>query len=510
MRVQNLRTTISLPKAAFCYPTQCTSAADCGNTEQCGGCSFCQSNNGGATQQNCPSGKIDFSTNPPTCLSSDGSVSNNTSNTSGNSGNTSVPASNLGTDYDKTKRWPACAPGGKEPACCTSLASGGPDRCGWPDRGWCSMAQCEAGKGKSHSCSSCVDGNEGCESNQCKACKKRGSDGGCTEWGCTQANINCNCGIFTINGDYCNQTPFQTGKAFAGSVPGVDVSLAPTLTWALPYKPESGGYVNAYMWSCSSLTEDCMVFASVSYPPGDSVSVNRFYKPTGKGQNFEAGSWGGNGNPDYYVNSLKPNKTYWWKITPGGSGGVQYYADLWTFTTGTGASACNPGTTICGATCVDLQSNTSNCGACGVSCTSNQTCSEGKCVAASTVPTTHLGCVNGKCASVTGAGNNTDGCTEAGSSCGSSSCTTTDVCKTAAVVNNVCTVTNKADSTACATTTITGGTCQAGVCTTKANEANTCWGNLGANGRCYDCNGDGMINVLDFSCFRVAYGKSAQ
>lgn len=39
-------------------------------------------------------------------------------------------------------------------------------------------------------------------------------------------------------------------------------------------------------------------------------------------------------------------------------------------------------------------------------------------------------------------------------------------------------------------------------------EAVSCWGNLGVNGRCYDCDGNGVINVLDFSCFRKRYGET--
>lgn len=37
--------------------------------------------------------------------------------------------------------------------------------------------------------------------------------------------------------------------------------------------------------------------------------------------------------------------------------------------------------------------------------------------------------------------------------------------------------------------------------TQSGGEAEACWGNQGADGRCYDCNGDSEINILDFSCF---------
>lgn len=49
--------------------------------------------------------------------------------------------------------------------------------------------------------------------------------------------------------------------------------------------------------------------------------------------------------------------------------------------------------------------------------------------------------------------------------------------------------------------------------TTGSNEANVCWGNGGAGtnaGRCYDCNGDGTVNILDFSCFRLNWLKPVQ
>lgn len=37
--------------------------------------------------------------------------------------------------------------------------------------------------------------------------------------------------------------------------------------------------------------------------------------------------------------------------------------------------------------------------------------------------------------------------------------------------------------------------------TQSGGEAEACWGNQGSDGRCYDCNGDSEINILDFSCF---------
>lgn len=46
-----------------------------------------------------------------------------------------------------------------------------------------------------------------------------------------------------------------------------------------------------------------------------------------------------------------------------------------------------------------------------------------------------------------------------------------------------------------------GQVCQSGSCVAPA-EASRCWGNTdGVGGKCYDCNGDHVINILDFSCF---------
>ena len=38
-------------------------------------------------------------------------------------------------------------------------------------------------------------------------------------------------------------------------------------------------------------------------------------------------------------------------------------------------------------------------------------------------------------------------------------------------------------------------------CSLGPSEVDTCWGNGGGNGRCYDCNADSVVNILDFACF---------
>ncbi|MBI3559069.1 hypothetical protein HY085_01620 [Candidatus Gottesmanbacteria bacterium] len=78
------------------------------------------------------------------------------------------------------------------------------------------------------------------------------------------------------------------------------------------------------------------------------------------------------------------------------------------------------------------------------------------------------------------------------------------VCQTAQYKNHACSLANKADGTACETNKV----CSAGVCVNS--EVNACWDNKGVNGKCYDCNGDGTINILDFSCFQKHWLENVQ
>jgi hypothetical protein len=51
---------------------------------------------------------------------------------------------------------------------------------------------------------------------------------------------------------------------------------------------------------------------------------------------------------------------------------------------------CTPGMTMCGAVCVDLERDPSNCGACGNRCAPSEGCSAGACCTRSSVPVTDL------------------------------------------------------------------------------------------------------------------------
>lgn len=194
--------------------------------------------------------------------------------------------------------------------CCASLGAGGSIyNCTWPARGWCTPAQCDAAT----------------PDNSAPPGSKKGR-----------------CGLYYGNSPACT-APLPTGKAVSPSpVNGEqNVSLKPTLTWSINDQGTNGAYVNVYLWSCAAKTDDCMVFGSATQTKV-SIKVTSFYKDNGKGTNFQAGSWGGNGNPNYYVGSLKPNTQYWWVVTPGVTGGVQTYGDTWAFTTGAApSSSCN-------------------------------------------------------------------------------------------------------------------------------------------------------------------------
>lgn len=174
-------------------------------------------------------------------------------------------------------------------------------------------------------------------------------------------------------------------------------------------------------------------------------------------------------------------------------------------------SCQNSGELTCGGTCVDVRTDINNCGSCGAKCTANEKCAQGACVPGSAVVTgqcvlpsqSHLACgPNGTCIRKLGAGNNLNGCTAVGASCGGSTCSgsTPDACGSRCV--NL-----KTDDDNCGTCShkcSQDQTCTLGICAKSTTEVNACWGNGGAGtnaGRCYDCNGDGAINILDFSCF---------
>lgn len=137
-----------------------------------------------------------------------------------------------------------------------------------------------------------------------------------------------------------------------------------------------------------------------------------------------------------------------------------------------GGQTCSGATPdLCGTTCTNKQTDNNNCGICGNACTAGQTCTNGACGTTNQCPTGQTAC--------------------------------SGVCKNLQ--------TDAANCGACGTACTSTQTCSSGVCTaTGSNEVNSCWGNGGTNGKCYDCNGDGEVNILDFSCFRSKYLQNVQ
>jgi hypothetical protein len=69
----------------------------------------------------------------------------------------------------------------------------------------------------------------------------------------------------------------------------------------------------------------------------------------------------------------------------------------------TGSCACPAPNAVCGGTCVNLQTDTNNCGACGSACMANQSCISGACAC------TGLVC-NGACVNPNTDNNNCGAC----------------------------------------------------------------------------------------------------
>lgn len=190
-----------------------------------------------------------------------------------------------------------------------------------------------------------------------------------------------------------------------------------------------------------------------------------------------------------------------------------------------------------GCTAVNQSCSTNTTCTSDSTCPTGKVCFQGSCVDSSTI---HYGCSSATCMRLSGGGANLNGCSQSGGTCCASnsdctngqSCDTTqspNVCGAAAVhficQNKTCTSVNGAGSNANGCTTAGTACCNSDVDCTSGQTCNlsaspsacvamsqvqVCWGNGGVSGSCYDCNGDGVVNILDFSCFAKVWQKPVQ
>ncbi len=147
---------------------------------------------------------------------------------------------------------------------------------------------------------------------------------------------------------------------------------------------------------------------------------------------------------------------------------------------------CASGQTACSGACVELQSNTLNCGACGRACPSGQGCMSGACVAGCPSPRATCGsqCVDlqsdpGNCAAC---GN----VCAAGQSCQSGRCTLTCTTgQTTCGARCVDTQSDVANCGACGNACASGQVCSAGRCTVMCGPGQTA-----CSGRCVTTQND--------------------
>ncbi len=127
-------------------------------------------------------------------------------------------------------------------------------------------------------------------------------------------------------------------------------------------------------------------------------------------------------------------------------------------------STCALGTTFCGSSCVDLDTDNNNCGTCGVACSVGNYCSLGVCQAIVCSPPTTL-CLS-SCVNTAIDNNNCGGCgnvCSAGTYCSSGMCCNTGLTSCSGICRNLSTDTNNCGS--CGYVCTPGFNCVSGSCT---------------------------------------------
>jgi hypothetical protein len=175
---------------------------------------------------------------------------------------------------------------------------------------------------------------------------------------------------------------------------------------------------------------------------------------------------------------------------------------------------CPAGEAMCGGACVDVLSSSTNCGACGVSCTTGSYCSQGVCGGSTTCTSPNTLC-NGKCVNLMSSASNCGDCGFAcpsGESCVEGACTSASTCSTGyTMCSDGCQYlpTSSTDCGSCGNS-CDGGTCSSGVCQNSTTTCASCEATA-ESGTCASaystCNGD--ANCGNFaSCMSGCAGST--
>jgi glucosylceramidase len=174
------------------------------------------------------------------------------------------------------------------------------------------------------------------------------------------------------------------------------------------------------------------------------------------------------------------------KASPGGTSGVAGTSGG-SGAAGTTGSSCVGGQTACGSECVNTATDPTNCGACGIPCSSGQSCQSGSCQCQSGM------LCNGGCVSsdATHCGDCTTTCAT-GQVCSNNVCSTS--CATGQTLcGTACVVTNGTDTLncgACGKTCVSGQACNAGTCGCATGQTlcgSSCVDTSSSNANCGAC-----------------------